>query len=139
MIYELKKTAKEEACFFEREVKSNSFFNEDDTNSLISIIKKIINKGVELEFFSPYINVSQYSHFFIYNIVYLYILKNMKDDMVQFVLLPLITPKSMDILKELNLNFFFEVCDMNMQETFIQNFEKKIHVDNIEGSAGNNN
>jgi len=132
MIYELKRSFEVEKYFFEREIDLDGFFLSDDENSIFSITKRIINRGIELEFFIPDIDVQQYSRFFIHNIVYLFIKKQSREDIVHYILPPLLTESGLIIMKEMNLNSFFEVSSTTQFEN-LKRFlmDTPVHENNI--------
>ena len=132
MIYELKRSFEVERYFFEREMVLEGFFLSDDENSIFSVTKRIINKGIELEFFRSEIDVFQYSRFFIHSIVYLFIKKQSNEDVVHYVLSPLLTESGLIIMKEINLSSFFEVSSTTQFEN-IKRFlvDMPIHKNNI--------
>lgn len=115
-IYELKKSYEVEKYFFEREMDIGGFFLPDDESSTFSITKRIINKGIELEFFSLEIDVNQYTQYFIHNTVYLFIKKHCNEDIVRYILPPLLTEIGMNIMKDMNLTTFFEVSSTSKLE-----------------------
>jgi hypothetical protein len=132
MIYELKRSFEVEKYFFEREMDLDGFFLSDDENSIVSVTKRIINKGIELALFTPDIDIYQYSRFFIHNIVYFFIKDQCREDIVQYVLPPLLTESGLIIMQDINLSSFFEISNTKQianPKRFL--IDTQIHENNI--------
>jgi hypothetical protein len=100
----------------------DGFFLTNDESSTFSITKRIINKGIELELFSLEIDVNQYIQYFIHNTVYLFINKHCNEDIVRYIMSPLLTEIGMNIMKDINLTSFFEVTSLSKLENLQRNF-----------------
>jgi len=113
IIYELKKSYEVEKYFFDREMNIDGFFLQEDENSVISITKRIVKKGIALDYFNSEIDYTQYSNFFIHNIIHLFVKKGGREDIVYYILQPLLIESGMKILNDMNLAYFFELSKTN--------------------------
>ncbi len=113
VIYELKKSFEVEKHFFEREMNIDGFFLQEDENSVISITKRIIKKGIALDYFNSEIDINQYATFLIHNIIHLFVKKRGSEDIVSYILQPLLIESGKRILNEMNLTYFFDLSPTN--------------------------
>lgn len=113
IIYELKKSYIVENYFFEREMNTGGFFLHEDENSVISITKRIIKRGIDLDHFNSEIDITQYATFFIHNIIHLFVKKGGSEDIVSYILQPLLIESGKEIMNDVNLTHFFNLSLAN--------------------------
>lgn len=107
-IFEILASNKKEYPFIQQELKTNTFLSSNQSNNFIFLIKNSIENYNASLCFKTDINIDLYAYFLVYNIFQL-LLIHKQVDIVEFILLPLLTEEGKIMLADVNLEMMFKI------------------------------
>lgn len=106
-VWEMRNIRNTEATFFHYELEHNLFA--DDDSPFMSILDTLIQKGIRQYHFQEDINIPLYSTFFLHNICVEVNLGLNQEQIIRYLLLPLLTERGMELLNDVDMAYLFSL------------------------------
>ena len=106
-VWEMRNIRETEGTLFQYELEHNLFT--DDDSPFMSILDTVIQKGIRNYHFQENINIPLYSSFFLHNICGYEGWDNNMEQIIRYLLLPLLTERGMELLDDADTAYFFNL------------------------------
>ena len=106
-IWEMRNIRKTEGTFFQYALQHKLFTSDD--SPFMSILSTLIQKGIRQYHFQEDINIPLYSTFFLHNVCVEEDLGLNQDQVIRYLLLPLLTERGMELLNDVDMAYLFSL------------------------------